>query len=170
MADRMAGRRMRRGDFADRPRCVPEVPAHGPAPRCCPAPRRSIAPSRPFCPTSTIGRAGCRRRAAARARTGVPASGSSAQRRVGRGTLVVVGMDAPARSAKNSFEKSHGIYRSRRVRRFCSRGQARAPTGSTGLGQTQCCTVTGIGAIVTASVGQRSTQAPQPVQASRITL
>ena len=39
-----------------------------------------------------------------------------------------------------------------------------------GFGQIQCCSVTGTGTMVIASVGQRSTQAPQPVQASRITL
>ena len=70
-------------------------------------------------------------------------------------------MHAPARLPAEEFvDESHGRSPS---------GRQRVPR-SDGFGQTQCCRVTGTGFMVMASVGQRSTQAPQPVQASRMTL
>jgi hypothetical protein len=63
-------------------------------------------------------------------------------------------MDAPARFLEKAFDQSHAGFL-----------QVMA-----GFGQIQCGTVTGTGSSPMASVGQRSTQAPQPVQASRMTL
>ena len=79
-----------------------------------------------------------------------------AKRHIGGRALVVVRMNAPARFLENALEKSHGDIPQAVV--------------AAGLGHTQCCSVTGIGIITMASVGQRSTQAAQPVQASRMTL